>query len=430
MRAFDRSGYVREAAVRELGSAPRPDAIRVLLVRANDWVPEVRAAAAAALLAHLRDDFLPAWATALEAFAALRNAGRVDRSTVLAPIDAFLVAPQRLERLVAVTRAAPVETRRIVAALRRSATTEPAALARLLAEDAASSDIVTALRAARAGAGLGDPALRDEVERAALGSPHAAVRRAAVADALARRHAERGARAVLIARFAFDPSGAVRAHVLGAADAVERRAIADASRWRLDAPPPSALAADDRARAIALHNLIALDEDEAAERCAASLAAAGPSLRAVAFAGAWPRADAARREALLLQAFADPALRVQRWAARAVVRDGLVPAWRELLALVVRSPAPQRALAVRRALGRASPWWRLAFELALGEAAGAYEPRLLAEWCFDADRSYVAPPAGERAELAAAWQRAAPRLDPALARAVGTRLARHGVMAD
>ena len=48
-RVFDGNGHVREAAVRELASAPRPEAIRVLLARANDWVPQVRSAAATAL---------------------------------------------------------------------------------------------------------------------------------------------------------------------------------------------------------------------------------------------------------------------------------------------------------------------------------------------------------------------------------------------
>jgi hypothetical protein len=41
-RAFDCSGYVRETAVRELGRHPRPEAIRVLLMRANDRADQTR----------------------------------------------------------------------------------------------------------------------------------------------------------------------------------------------------------------------------------------------------------------------------------------------------------------------------------------------------------------------------------------------------
>jgi hypothetical protein len=429
-QAFARSGYVREAAVRELGSRPRPEAIRVLLIRANDWVPEVRVAAAAALTAHLRDDFVPAWAMALDALAALRNAGRVDRATLLGPIDAFLTAPQRLEWLAQATRDAPVALRRTVGALRRSAATDPAALAGLLCTDAGSADVVAALAATRAANDLFEPKLRDRIRSAAARSPHAAVRRAAVAAALGQLGDDRPARAALIDRFAFDPSDAVRAQVRAAADPAERSAIAVASRQRLDAPWPALPAADDRVRSIALHTLIGLGEDDAGERSAASLAAPGASLRATAFAGSWPRADRGAREQLLLAAFTDEAPRVQRWAARAVVREGLVPSWRDLLAIVVRSPSPLRLAAVRRALARASPWWRLGFELSLGEAAGRYDRLPLGPWCNDVDRSFVAPAAGEHTELATAWGRASPHLDVAIAEAVRARLIRFGVIAD
>jgi len=396
-------------------------------------VPQVRAAAPAALMRHLRDDFVPAWAAAIDAVDALRRAGRADHLALLAPINAFLTAPTRLERLVQETRAAPIAHRRIVGAMRWAAAADPAALARLLAADAAGADVVAALAATRAAAGLADPALRDEVWRAAAGSPHAAVRLAAIADALGRGSASGAAlmaRTAFIERFAFDPSGAVRARVLSAADRSERDGIAALSRQRLAAPSVSLPGGDDRPRSIALHTLIALDTTDAAERCAASLTAAGASERAVAFAGCWSRADDAAREELLIAAFADDAARLQRWAVRAVARGGLVPPWRALLAVVVRAPDRSRLRAVRRALGHASPWWRLAFELALGAASGRYDGVALARWCGDVDRSYAAPPRGERDALAAAWRQASPQLDEAIGRAVGARLVRFGVIAD
>nr|HET7859992.1 hypothetical protein [Caldimonas sp.] len=153
-RACDRSGYVREAAVRELAIAPRPAAIRVLLVRANDWVPQVRDAAVAALAAHLRDDFVPAWALALDAVDALRRGGRVDADAVLAPIDAFLAAPERLARVVAATRAAPVALQRLAGAIERGAARDEPSLATLLRNDAAGADVVAALSAMRDGEAL------------------------------------------------------------------------------------------------------------------------------------------------------------------------------------------------------------------------------------------------------------------------------------
>jgi hypothetical protein len=121
---------------------------------------------------------------------------------------------------------------------------------------------------------------------------------------------------------------------------------------------------------------------------------------------------------------------VQRWAARAVLRDGLVPHWRMLLDVVVRAPSPRRLRAVRRALGCASPWWRLAFELALGEATGSVDRAQLASWCGHADRTFAAPAKTDADAIAALWQRASSVLGDPLAGAVRSRLVRFGVIAD
>ncbi|MBV9891924.1 MAG: hypothetical protein JO090_13695, partial [Rhizobacter sp.] len=393
-RAVDRDGHVREAAVRELGSAPRGDAIRALLVRANDWVPQVRAAAAEALAVHLREEFVPAWALALDAVEALRRAGRVDAAAVLAPIDAFLATPPRLERIDAATRNAPAALRRLVGTLRRNAASDDEALATLLRDDAAGADIVAALSALQAADTLGATELRDAVWQAAIASPHAAVRRFGLARVL---DAHTGERATLVGRFAFDPSVAVRARVLAASSEAERAAIRAAATRLLDAPTTDA--AGDTRRAIALHTLVALRPFDWSP-ASPWLRTPGERTRAVAFAACWLRADAAARETLLLAAFGDAAPRLQRWAASAVRRDGLVPPWRALLHLVVQAPAPSRVRAVRRALGCASPWWRLAFELGLGEATGAVDASGLAAWCFAADRSYVAPGAADATAIA------------------------------
>ena len=425
-RALDRDGHIREAAVRELASAPRPEAIPVLLARANDWVPQVRAAAVTALSAHLRDELVPAWALALDAVEALRRGGRLDDVAVLAAIDGFLRAPERLDRIVAATRAAPLALQRLVGALRRAAAHDDAALAALLCADASGGDVVAALSATRAAQALADPTVRDRVWRAALASPHAALRRIGLANALAAGGEDRAA---LIERFAHDPSVAVRAAVLAAASAVERDAIAASARRALDAPSTSSVDREDRRRAVALHTLVALGEFDPSP-ASPWLRTPGARTRETAFAGCWQRADAATRETLALRAFADDAPRLQRWAARAVVRAGLVPHWHALLDVVVRSPSRHRLHAVRRALGRASPWWRLAFELGLGEATGSVDRAQLASWCVDTDRSFAAPAAADADAIAAAWRRASAALGEGLAAAVGSRLVRYGVIAD
>ena len=107
-----------------------------------------------------------------------------------------------------------------------------------------------------------------------------------------------------------------------------------------------------------------------------------------------------------------------------------MPHWRSLLDVVAQSPSPQRVDAVRRALRCASPWWRLAFELALGDATGTVDRGRLAAWCLTADGAFVAPPKADVAAIAAAWQRASSTIDAPLAGAVRSRLVRYGVIAD
>ncbi|HZW73062.1 MAG TPA: hypothetical protein VFF43_05920, partial [Caldimonas sp.] len=235
--------------------------------------------------------------------------------------------------------------------------------------------------------------------------------------------------AALVERFAFDPSVAVRACALAASSDDERGAIRAAAARLLDAPWPAAAVVEDRRRAIALHTRIALGDFDASAT-SPWLHAPGERTRAVAYAACWQCADAGGRETLVVAAFADRAPRVQRWATRAVERDGLVPHWRTLLDLVVRSPSPQRLGAVRSALRCASPWWRLEFELALGEATGNVDRARLAAWCLSVDGAFLAPAKADVAAIAAAWQRASSTIDAPLASAVRSRLVRYGVIAD
>jgi HEAT repeat protein len=63
--ARSHSGYVREAAVQALALSGHGDALPVLLERANDWVPEVRRAAYAAVEGFLDEEHIGAWGRAL-----------------------------------------------------------------------------------------------------------------------------------------------------------------------------------------------------------------------------------------------------------------------------------------------------------------------------------------------------------------------------
>jgi len=87
------SGYVREVAVGALAASDDPVAVPFLLIRANDWVPIVRAAAARGIEAHLSRDsarFVPY----LELVDRLRWAGRSDLRPRAEAIVRALSAPE------------------------------------------------------------------------------------------------------------------------------------------------------------------------------------------------------------------------------------------------------------------------------------------------------------------------------------------------
>ncbi len=98
--SMHRSGYVREAAVREL--AVRRDTLELpyLILRAADWVPEVRRLAQDAVMARLTAPCLPALVSCLtlvegESFA-------TGRASSLAPaVDALLSDPESADALLA-----------------------------------------------------------------------------------------------------------------------------------------------------------------------------------------------------------------------------------------------------------------------------------------------------------------------------------------
>ncbi len=438
-RAVSSNGFVRESALHELAAEPRAEAIATLLVRANDWVVQVRSAAAVAIAAHLRDDFVDAWAASLGELDRLRRAERFDCAPLLARIDAFLSAPTRLHRIDAATTGAPLHVRRAVRALQLGAARTEPERAGLLVANAASGDIVMALAAVRAGASLRTREHREAIRGAAAASPHPAIRRAALVDMLRAADvpdtvvgpSDEPAREATIRRFAFDASISVRAVALRAADANLRATLATTARQRL-AETPSARdhAAADRRHAVALNVLVELDPDDAAADCAAQLGARGAMLREAAFAGAWRGADAERREALVLSALADPAPRLQRWAARAVARDGLVPAWRDLLAIAAAAPSATRTAAIARALAHGSPWPRLVFLLTIADRDDGIDESLLDAWCRDVSRSFVTPSLAERHELAALWRSVARRLAPSLSAKVAGPLRDWHVLVD
>ncbi|HEX7809096.1 MAG TPA: hypothetical protein VF608_10230, partial [Thermoanaerobaculia bacterium] len=81
--SFHPSGYVRERVVRQLAKLHDGSEVRYLLLRLNDWVPQVREVARNAVNARLRGDSVTAFTRNFALVARIIAAERVDVSGVL-----------------------------------------------------------------------------------------------------------------------------------------------------------------------------------------------------------------------------------------------------------------------------------------------------------------------------------------------------------
>jgi hypothetical protein len=91
--ASHRSGHVREAAVWGLAGSRDGRAIPYLLLRLNDWVPQVRAAARDAIEIFLQPPFAPSIIAALPLVSALARRTRADHERFIDRVFALLRSP-------------------------------------------------------------------------------------------------------------------------------------------------------------------------------------------------------------------------------------------------------------------------------------------------------------------------------------------------
>jgi HEAT repeat protein len=89
-----RDGRVREAVVRALGEAGDGRVLPFIVLRLNDWVPEVRRAANAALAAYVRPAFARHLLAALPLVQALERQQRADHGRVVAWVLTLLRTPE------------------------------------------------------------------------------------------------------------------------------------------------------------------------------------------------------------------------------------------------------------------------------------------------------------------------------------------------
>ena len=93
------NGHVREAAVRELGKTETGTELPFLLIRANDWVPEIRSSARDFLLNRIRSDYIHRLMDWLPLALRLSNVGRDDHSAILEAVRGLLATSEAREAL-------------------------------------------------------------------------------------------------------------------------------------------------------------------------------------------------------------------------------------------------------------------------------------------------------------------------------------------
>lgn len=88
------NGYKREKAVSQLGSLGDPLALPCLIVRVNDWVPQVRIAAKGALLKLAVPENIDAFVLALPELYHLKNCNRGDHAPFISSIEEYLLSSE------------------------------------------------------------------------------------------------------------------------------------------------------------------------------------------------------------------------------------------------------------------------------------------------------------------------------------------------
>jgi HEAT repeat protein len=112
LSSFHANGFVREEAIRRLSLIRDGSELPYLLLRLNDWVPQVRHAAHGAVLDRLRPDYTASFVKALALVVRLQEARRADHSDVLEGISRLLAGPAARHPMIATMSSSSKEVRR------------------------------------------------------------------------------------------------------------------------------------------------------------------------------------------------------------------------------------------------------------------------------------------------------------------------------
>lgn len=214
------NGFKRENAVRRLGMLGNPIAIPYLIVRVNDWVPQVRAAARDALSRLLRVGNGEAFVAALPAIVHLQTCTREDHTELMRAVQDFLVREENVHHLVAALHNPDSKVARLATQLLVEQGRMPATV--LVETGLAHKDVVVRSIVINLLAGLDGTAFTAAVANA-LRDPFMPVRREAFQQLLAR---DIGAGLRVAREMLFDRSASIREiavrRLLDAGEPVER----------------------------------------------------------------------------------------------------------------------------------------------------------------------------------------------------------------
>jgi hypothetical protein len=415
-------GHERQAAVEAMGRLRHGPGVRALLARANDWVPQVRAAARRSLCILLDDAVVGDWLKALDAVVALERARRADHRELLDAIAAFLGQARHRPALLTASASGGPSVKRHVFALLWTQADDDLARYELLRAALIGPDVVVARDALQRMESGVSSARRRALIDAACCSRFAQIR----AEGLRRALAQPGGGAPSLVRaMCLDGSALVRAIAFAAVKAEgDEATVIDAAAARL-----ARVDILDRDKVPALQFLCTVDKSNARHHCETFRQSPAAALRRAAFAGLLAAAPEVGKEALILEALADPSALVQRVAVESVRRGAAVPPASQVIevGLVHGGGGLSRAISLLR---HAPTWTRLQWLLHVWQKSVKPELKLvcvngLEQWEIDARNSFVTPTAHERAAIRRHWQQTALALPVALARRMRVHLRIH-----
>ena len=420
--ASDRSGFVREAAVNALAQSDYGPALPTLLARLNDWVPEVRRAALAAVRAFLVEEHAASWSSSLGQVAALMRGGRADHSQILGLIARFLVEPRVLAAVKLKASEISQDGRRYLLRLEIEATDAHGRI-EVLRLALQSPDVVIALIAAAEIPEVVESQRRLELAGLACVSRFAPIRAAGLREVIS--IGEQMA-APLVESLCLDSNAFVRSLALTSISS-GREGLLERARQRFVSD------LSGKHRAVAFEVMCALDPDHAESVIAVACSDAAAVVRRAAFSRLLSTTTGLSRDRLIQRILEDESAVVREIAVRQIKRGDAPPQLEWLRGLLARRPASLNSLV--RVSVHLPPWTRL--EFLLGTLVGVQSDdqpvsRLQVEleaWDHDIRRCFVTPSQLEAASLRHSWKAARDLVETRLQRSISYHLSSVGVLA-